>query len=89
MAVHSSIVAWEIPGTGKPGGYCPWGHKRVGDNLVTKQQQQYKYYIYIHTPHTNSIDYIPNDYQKLWQKTAFIYNIIQIYFYTENVLFYT
>ena len=22
-------------------GYSPWGHKRVGRNLVTKQQQQY------------------------------------------------
>ena len=48
MAVHSSILAWEIPWTGKPGGYHPWGHKRVGDNLVTKQQQQYKYYIYMY-----------------------------------------
>ena len=26
MAAHSSILAWEIPGTGEPGGlYSPWG----------------------------------------------------------------
>ena len=27
MATHSSILAWEIPQTEKPGSYCPWGHK--------------------------------------------------------------
>ena len=40
MATHSSILAWEIPWTEEPGGlYSPWGHKRVGYNLATKQQQ--------------------------------------------------
>ena len=37
MATHSSILAWEIPWTGEPGGYIPWGHKRVRHDLVTKQ----------------------------------------------------
>ena len=27
MATHSSILAWIIPWTEKPGGYSPWGHK--------------------------------------------------------------
>ena len=27
MATHSSILAWEIPWTKEPGGYCPWGCK--------------------------------------------------------------
>ena len=27
MATHSSILAWEILWTEKPGGYSPWGHK--------------------------------------------------------------
>ena len=27
MATHSSILAWKIPWTEEPGGYCPWGHK--------------------------------------------------------------
>ena len=28
MAIHSSILAWEIPWTEEPGGlYSPWGHK--------------------------------------------------------------
>ena len=27
MATHSSILAWEIPGTVEPGGLQSWGHK--------------------------------------------------------------
>ena len=27
MATCSSILAWKIPLTEKPGGYTPWGHK--------------------------------------------------------------
>ena len=40
MATYSSILAWEILWTEKPGslaGYSPWGRKRVGHNLATKQ----------------------------------------------------
>ena len=37
MATHSSILVWEIPWKEEPVGYSPWGHKRVGHNLVTKQ----------------------------------------------------
>ena len=29
MATHSSILAWEIPWTEKPGGYSSWGHKEL------------------------------------------------------------
>ena len=29
---HSGISAWEIPWTEEPGGYSPWGHKKVGRN---------------------------------------------------------
>ena len=36
MASHSSILAWEVPGTEEPGGLQSWGHKRVGHNLATK-----------------------------------------------------
>ena len=39
MATHSSILAWEIHGQGSLAGYSPCGGKRVGHNLVTKQQQ--------------------------------------------------
>ena len=43
MATHSSISAWEIPRTEKPGRLnrlgVAWGGKTVGYNLVTKQQQ--------------------------------------------------
>ena len=30
MATHSSVLAWRIPGTGKPGGLLSVGSHRVG-----------------------------------------------------------
>ena len=27
MAAHSSILAWKIPWTTEPVGYCPWGRR--------------------------------------------------------------
>ena len=30
MATHSSILAWRIPWTEEPGGYCPWGRQESG-----------------------------------------------------------
>ena len=41
MATHSSILAWEIPWTGEPGGLQSMGSQRVGQDLVTKQQARY------------------------------------------------
>ena len=29
MATHSSILAWRIPWTEKPGSYSPWGRKEL------------------------------------------------------------
>ena len=29
MATQSSILAWKIPWTEKPGGYCAWGGKEA------------------------------------------------------------
>ena len=43
MATHSSILAWEIPWTEKPGGYRPWGCKRMGHDLETSEQSNYKW----------------------------------------------
>ena len=40
MAAHSSILAWRIPWTEEPGGYSLWCHQKIGQDLVTKQQQQ-------------------------------------------------
>ena len=40
MATHSSILAWEIAWTEEPRGLRPWGHKRAGEDLETKQQQE-------------------------------------------------
>ena len=39
MATHSSILVWEYHGQRALEGYSPWGPKRVGDDLATKQQQ--------------------------------------------------
>ena len=44
MATHSSILVWEIPWTEEPGGLQFRGSKRVGHDLVTKQQSIVKYY---------------------------------------------
>ena len=34
MATHSSVLAWRIPGTGKPGGLPSMGWHRVGHDLA-------------------------------------------------------
>ena len=39
MATHSSIIAWKIPWTEKPGELQSMGLQRVGLDLKTKQQQ--------------------------------------------------
>ena len=39
MAIHSSILAWEIPWTEEPGRLQFMGSQRVRCNLRTKQQQ--------------------------------------------------
>ena len=39
MATHSSILAWKIPWTEKPGGLRSMRSQRVGHNLMTKQQK--------------------------------------------------
>ena len=36
MAIHSSILAWEIPWTEEPKGLQSMGLQRVGDDLATK-----------------------------------------------------
>ena len=38
MAIHSNIVAWEIPWTEEPGRLQYIGITRVGHDLVTEQQ---------------------------------------------------
>ena len=41
MATHSSILSWEIPWTEEPGRLQSVGQQKVGQDLVTKQQQLY------------------------------------------------
>ena len=40
MATHSSVLAWRIPGTGKPGGLLSMGHTESDTSEVAWQQQQ-------------------------------------------------
>ena len=39
MAIHSAVLAWEIPWTEEPSGLQSIGLQRVGQSLATKQQQ--------------------------------------------------
>ena len=39
MATHSTVLAWEISWTEKPGGLLSMGVTRAGHDLVTKPQQ--------------------------------------------------
>ena len=38
MATHSSILVWEVPWTGEPGGLQSMGSQRVRHDLVTKEK---------------------------------------------------
>ena len=38
MAIHSSILTGKSLGQRNLVGYSPWGHKKIGHDLVTKQQ---------------------------------------------------
>ena len=40
MATHSSILTWEIPRTGEPGGLQSMGPQRVRHDLVTEQKKR-------------------------------------------------
>ena len=39
MATCSRILAWKSHGERSLAGYSPWGHKRVGHDRATKEQQ--------------------------------------------------
>ena len=39
MATHSSILAWRIPWTEEPGGYCSQGRKELDTTEVTEHPQ--------------------------------------------------
>ena len=38
IATHSIVLPGKCYGQRSLAGYSPWGHKRVGHNLATKQQ---------------------------------------------------
>ena len=50
MATHFSILAGKFHGWRSWAGYSPWGGKRVGYDLATKQQQCF---VHNNTGHNN------------------------------------
>ena len=51
MVTHSSILAWKIPWTEKPGGLQSMRSQRVGHDLETKKQHvQNRYKILVADP---------------------------------------
>ena len=42
MAIHSSVLAWRIPGTGEPGGLLSMGSHRVGHNWSDLEANKWK-----------------------------------------------
>ena len=42
MTTHSSILAWEIPWTEKPGRLLSVGSQNIGDDLETKQPSNHQ-----------------------------------------------
>ena len=57
MTTHSSILAWRILWTEKPGGLQSTGSQRVGHNLTTRQQSD-DMRVYIHTPFLSSVTFV-------------------------------
>ena len=43
MATHSSVLAWRIPGTGKPVGCCLWGRTESDMTEATYQPLAYQH----------------------------------------------
>ena len=60
MATHSGVLAWKIPGTGKPGGLPLWGH--------TELDTQSTYMVF--TIHNKNIIFLPT------AITIFIFTLI-------------
>ena len=48
MATHSSILAWESPGTEEPGGLQSMGLQRVRPDLVTEHTCIYRISCHLH-----------------------------------------
>ena len=67
MATNSSVLVWEIPWTEEPGRHRPWGHKKVGHDLATKQHPS-------HFLHSNNIIILYS-----YNKTTFTRKYLKIF----------
>ena len=54
MAIHSSVLAWEIPLSEDPCGLQSTGHKRAGSDSAVKQQQKDGWTVALGFPLTRS-----------------------------------
>ena len=70
MAIHSSILAWRIPGTEEPGGLPSMGSHRVRHDWSDLAAAA-PYNIYIYIQYIYNIQYI-----YIWQYVYITYNII-------------
>ena len=72
MATHSSILAWKNPCTEEPGGYSPWGHKRIRHNLAmtthvyTQVLDQSGFRI------CSLVEFLSTQMERLWNDTEFM-----------------
>ena len=61
MAIHSSVLSWEIPWTEELGRQQSMGSQRVGHDWVTKQQQRSRELSLPHFSHTPSREHSPQE----------------------------
>ena len=92
MAIHSSILAWEILWTEQPAGYSPLGHKRVRYDLATKppphththtyrQIDRYRcVHIHTHTPNIRIKQQSSTGLQVIYQRKLGQSQTVKVYY---------
>ena len=73
MAIHSSVLAWRIPGTGHPGGLRSMGSHRIGHNGsdLAAAAACYLKEVYIIKQHTMLASYLLIQFSE-WQADRFL-----------------
>ena len=65
MATHSSVLAWRIPGTGKPGGLPFTGLQRVGHNWSDLAAAAATLYYVVFTQHRQRSEKLNTEYSRI------------------------
>ena len=79
MAAHSSILAWEIPQAGEPGGLQTVGSQRVGHDWVPKQHQQQIIYTAVTVYTGNLVQMMKNEWMNTLDNCYNIYVSEQLF----------